>query len=284
MAVVLALLSSVLWGASDFLGGLLSRRRAAGLVVGASQAVGLVAITLVALPAGAFDDPTGYLPWAVGAGLAGLVGLVCFYAALASGTMGVVSPIAALGVVVPVLVGLARGERPETVQLVGIAVAIVGVVLASGPELAGRAGVRPVLLAAVAALGFGLALLFIAEGSRSSTLMTLVTMRATSVSVAALALVLAVRRVSGGRLERHRLRLDRPDLLLVAVIGIGDVGANLAFGLASTRDDVSIVAVLGSLYPVVTVLLARVVLRERLGSAQSAGVALALGGVALIAG
>jgi len=284
VAVVLALLSSVLWGASDFLGGLLSRRRAAGLVVGASQAVGLVAITLVALPAGAFDDPTGYLPWAVGAGIAGLVGLVCFYAALASGTMGVVSPIAALGVVVPVLVGLARGERPETVQLVGIAVAIVGVVLASGPELAGRAGVRPVLLAAVAALGFGLALLFIAEGSRSSTLMTLVTMRATSVSVAALALVLAVRRVSGGRLERHRLRLDRPDLLLVAVIGIGDVGANLAFGLASTRDDVSIVAVLGSLYPVVTVLLARVVLRERLGSAQSAGVALALGGVALIAG
>jgi drug/metabolite transporter (DMT)-like permease len=198
--------------------------------------------------------------------------------------MGVVSPIAALGVVVPVLVGLARGERPETIQLVGIAVAIVGVVLASGPELAGRAGVRPVLLAAVAALGFGLALLFIAEGSRSSTLMTLVTMRATSVSVAALALVVAVRRVSGGRLERHRLRLDRPDLLLVAVIGIGDVGANLAFGLASTRDDVSIVAVLGSLYPVVTVLLARVVLRERLGPAQSAGVALALGGVALIAG
>jgi drug/metabolite transporter (DMT)-like permease len=284
VAVVLALLSSVLWGASDFLGGLLSRRRAAGLVVGASQAVGLVAITLVALPAGAFDDPTAYLPWAVGAGLAGLVGLVCFYAALASGTMGVVSPIAALGVVVPVLVGLARGERPETIQLVGIAVAIVGVVLASGPELAGRAGVRPVLLAAVAALGFGLALLFIAEGSRSSTLMTLVTMRATSVSVAALALVVAVRRVSGGRLERHRLRLDRPDLLLVAVFGIGDVGANLAFGLASTRDDVSIVAVLGSLYPVVTVLLARVVLRERLGPAQSAGVALALGGVALIAG
>ncbi len=284
MAVVLALLSSVLWGASDFLGGLLSRRRAAALVVGASQAVGLVAITLVALPSGAFDDPTGYLPWAVGAGLAGLVGLVCFYAALASGTMGVVSPIAALGVVVPVLVGLARGERPEVVQLVGIAVAIVGVVLASGPELAGRAGARPVLLAVVAALGFGLALLFIAEGSRSSTLMTLVTMRATSVSVSALALAVAVRRVSGGRLEGHRLRLDRADLPLVAVIGIGDVGANLAFGLASTRDDVSVVAVLGSLYPVVTVLLARVVLRERLGPAQTAGVALALGGVALIAG
>jgi drug/metabolite transporter (DMT)-like permease len=284
VAVVLALLSSVLWGASDFLGGLLSRRRAAGLVVGASQAVGLVAITLVALPAGAFDDPTAYLPWAVGAGLAGLVGLVCFYAALASGTMGVVSPIAALGVVVPVLVGLARGERPAVIQLVGIVVAIAGVVLASGPELSGRAGVRPVLLAAVAALGFGLALLFIAEGSRSSTLMTLVTMRLTSVSVAALALVVVLRRVAGGRLARDRLRLDRRDLALVTVIGVGDVGANLAFGLASTRDDVSIVAVLGSLYPVMTVLLARVVLRERLGPAQSFGVAAALGGVALIAG
>lgn len=280
----LALLSSALWGSADFLGGLLSRRRPAALVVGTSQAVGLVAITLVALPAGALDDPTAYLPWAVGAGVAGIVGLTCFYAALAAGTMGVVSPIAALGVVVPVLVGLARGERPAGIQLVGIAVAVTGVVLASGPELSGRAGLRPVLLAVVAALGFGLALLFIAEGSRTSTLMTLVTMRLTSVSLAVLALVVALRRVSSGRLDRGRLRLDRRDLGLVAVVGVGDVAANLTFGLASTRDDVSVVAVLGSLYPVVTVLLARIVLRERLGPAQSFGVAAALGGVAMIAG
>lgn len=284
MAVFLALMSSALWGSADFLGGLLSRRRAAALVVGTSQAVGLVAITLVALPAGALDDPTGYLPWAVGAGGAGIVGLVCFYAALAAGTMGVVSPIAALGVVVPVLVGLARGERPSGIQLVGIAVAIAGVVLASGPELSGRAGVRPVLLAVVAALGFGLALLFIAEGSRTSTLMTLVTMRVTSVSLAALALAVALRRVAAGRLGRDRLVLDRRDAALVVVVGVGDVAANLTFGLASTRDDVSVVSVLGSLYPVVTVLLARIVLHERLGPAQSFGVAAALGGVAMIAG
>ncbi|HEY7598857.1 MAG TPA: EamA family transporter, partial [Candidatus Limnocylindrales bacterium] len=206
------------------------------------------------------------------------VGLVCFYAALAAGTMGVVSPIAALGVVVPVLVGLARGERPATMQLVGIVIAVVGVVLASGPELRGRAGATPLLLAAVAAGGFGLALLFIAEGSRSSTLMTLVTMRVTSVSVLAVALVAALRRRS-----RSRLALDRQDLWLVVLIGLGDVAANLTFGLASTRGLVSVIAVLGSLYPVVTVLLARLVHGERLGAAQSMGVAGALGGVALIA-
>jgi drug/metabolite transporter (DMT)-like permease len=278
VAVALALLSSLLWGAADFLGGTVSRRRAAALVVATSQAAGLVAVAAVAAVAGAYDDPTGYLPWAVGAGLSGLVGLVCFYAALAAGTMGVVSPIAALGVVVPVLVGLARGERPDALALVGIVVAIVGVVLASGPELSGRAGARPLLLAAVAAVGFGLALLFIAEGARDSTLMTLVTMRLTSVAALTVCLLAVLRRIAP---ERRRIR--GTDALLVVVIGLGDVGANLAFGLASTRGLVSVVAVLGSLYPVVTVLLARLVHGERLGTAQTVGVAGALGGVAMIA-
>lgn len=279
MAVVLALLSSLLWGSADFLGGTISRRRMAVLVVASSQAAGLVAIALVALLAGALDDPTGYLWWAVGAGLAGMLGLVCFYAALAMGTMGVVSPIAALGVVVPVLVGLARGERPATIQLVGITIAVLGVVLASGPELSGRAGARPLVLAALSAVGFGLALLFIAEGARTSTLMTLVTMRVTSVAVLTVALAVVVRRLVRGR----RLSLDRRDAALVTVTGLADVAANLTFGLASTRGLVSIVAVLGSLYPVVTVLLARVIHAERLGLAQTVGVAGALGGVALIA-
>jgi drug/metabolite transporter (DMT)-like permease len=279
VAVLLALLSSVLWGSADFLGGLVSRRRLAAVVVGLSQAAGLLTILVIALAVGAFDDPTGYLPWAVASGLAGMVGLVCFYAALAAGTMGVVSPIAALGVVVPVVVGLARGERPAALQLVGIAVAIVGVVLASGPELQGRAGGRPLLLAAVAALGFGLALLFIAEGSQSSTIMTLVTMRATSVTVLTVALLVALARGT----SRSVLAIGWGDLALVAVVGVGDLLANLAFGAASRRDDVSVVSVLGSLYPVMTVLLARFVLGERLGRAQTWGVAGALAGVVLIA-
>lgn len=278
MSILLALLSSVLWGAADFLGGTVSRRRVAGLVVGTSQFAGLLSIGAVALATGAFGAERDYLPWAVLAGLAGLVGLVCFYAALAAGTMGVVSPIAALGVVVPVVVGLARGERPAAVQLLGIAIAVAGVVLASGPELSGRAGARPLLLASVAALGFGLALLFIAEGSRTSTLMTLVGMRVTSVTLFTFAGLVVLARAG-----RERLALDRRDLALVAVIGVGDVGANLAFGLASTRDDVSVVAVLGSLYPVMTVLLARVLHGERLATVQTIGVAGALAGVAMIA-
>lgn len=279
MAAVLALLSSLLWGSADFLGGSVSRRHRAALVVGVSQAVGLLAVLVVAGVAGAFGDDTGYVPWAMLSGIAGVVGLVSFYAALAAGTMGVVSPIAALGVVVPVLVGLARGERPGTLQVAGIVVAIAGVVLASGPELSGRAGARPLLLAGVAAVGFGLALLAIAEGSRSSTLMTLVTMRATSVTLLVAALLVAL----GRGFPRADLRLGRADLLLVALVGVGDVSANLTFGLASTRGLVSVVAVLGSLYPVVTVLLARVLHGERLGTAQTVGVAGALGGVALIA-
>lgn len=279
MAAVLALLSSLLWGSADFLGGSVSRRHRAALVVGVSQAVGLLAVLVVAGVAGAFGDDTGYVPWAMLSGIAGVVGLVSFYAALAAGTMGVVSPIAALGVVVPVLVGLARGERPGTLQVAGIVVAIAGVVLASGPELSGRAGARPLLLAGVAAVGFGFALLAIAEGSRSSTLMTLVTMRATSVTLLVAALLVAL----GRGFPRAELRLGRADLLLVALVGVGDVSANLTFGLASTRGLVSVVAVLGSLYPVVTVLLARVLHGERLGTAQTVGVAGALGGVALIA-
>lgn len=279
MAVVLALLSSVLWGSADFLGGTVSRRRMAVLVVGLSQAAGLLTALVVAVAAGAFDDPTDYLPWAVASGLAGMVGLVCFYAALAAGTMGVVSPIAALGVVVPVVVGLARGERPSALQLVGIVIAIAGVVLASGPELQGRAGATPLLLAVVAALGFGLALLFIAEGSQSSTVMTLVTMRVTSVG--ALAVVLVVALVRG--LPARTVAVGGRDLVLIALVGVGDLLANQAFASASTRDDVSVVAVLGSLYPVMTVLLARFLHGERLGRAQTVGVSGALAGVVLIA-
>ncbi len=279
MAALLALVSSLWWGSADFLGGTLSRRRRATVVVGVSQSAGLLLALALAAAVGAFGDDRGYLPWALLSGVAGVVGLVCFYAALAAGTMGVVSPIAALGVVVPVVVGLAGGDRPDPAQLVGIVVAVVGVVLASGPVLSGRAGARPVLLAGVAAVGFGVALLAIAKGSASSTYMTLVTMRATSVTLLGVALVIALAR----GLDRADVTIPPPELGLIALVGVGDLGANLTFGLASRRADIAVVAVLGSLYPVVTVLLARVFHHERLGRLQTAGVALALAGVALIA-
>ncbi len=273
MAVVLALLSSLMWGSADFLGGLASRRRPAVAVVAGSQACGLVAISLVALTTGAGGGSTAWVPWAVASGLAGTSGLVCFYAALSSGTMGVVSPIAALGAVVPVLIGVAAGERPSGLSIAGLVLALLGAVAASGPELRGGAGTRPVVLAALAGVGFGLALVFIERGSRSDAVLTLTGMRVTSVLVFAV-LAVAVRGVGGLRLG---------DLPTLAVVGVGDVGANLLFALASQRGFLSITAVLGSLYPVVTVLLARFVLHERLTRLQQVGVLGALLGVALVA-
>jgi drug/metabolite transporter (DMT)-like permease len=272
VAAVLALLSSALWGSADFLGGTISRRLPALVVVAVSQAVGLLLVGAAALAAGAYDDPVGYLPWAVLSGLAGMVGLVCFYVALAIGTMGIVSPIAALGVVVPVVFGLVGGQVPGPEALVGIAVAIVGVVLASGPELSGRAEARPVVLAGVAALGFGVALYAIAKGSESSTLMTMTTMR--FVSVVTLGTVVLTR--------LGRPTMGAVDLGQIAVVGVGDVLANLCFGVASTKGDLPTVAVLGSLYPVATVLLARGLHGERLGRLQQMGVGAALVGVVLI--
>ena len=138
MPAVLALLSSVMWGSADFLGGTLTRRAHAVAVVAASQVLSLVLVLPFALATGAFDDPTGYLPWAFAAGVIGMVSLVAFYAALATGTMGVVAPIAATGVVVPVAFGLIGGDRPHALQLVGVGLAIAGVVLASGPEIRAR--------------------------------------------------------------------------------------------------------------------------------------------------
>jgi drug/metabolite transporter (DMT)-like permease len=281
VSALLALLSRLLGGSADFLGGILSRRIPAVLVVAASQAFGLLAVAVVAVASGAFDSPTGYVPWAIASGLTGVIGLVAFYAALASGTMGVVSPIAALGVVVPVIVGIAQGERPGPVQIVGICIAIAGVVLASGPELSGKAGVRPLVLAVVAAFGFGGALLFIAKGSRDSTVMTLLTMRVTSVTVLGIALVMIASR-SRRAGTPGAPRLGPRDLGLLAAVGVGDAAANLTFGWASTRGLISVAAVLGSLYPVVTVLMARFFLHERLGRVQTVGVAGALAGVVLI--
>jgi hypothetical protein len=130
------------------------------------------------------------------AGLVGASGLIAFYAALASGTMGVVSPIAALGAVVPVLLGLLRGETPSALVLAGLVLALLGVVTASGPELSGGAGARPVALASLAGVCFGLALIFIERGAQTNAVMTMTGMRATSVTlffVAALAL-----RTTGG--------------------------------------------------------------------------------------
>ncbi len=279
MTAVLALLSSVMWGTSDFLGGTLTRRAHAVAVVSASQVLSILVIIPVAIVGGSFADSTGYLPWGVAAGLIGMASLMAFYAALATGTMGVVAPVAATGVVVPVAIGLASGDRPSLLQLCGVGLAVAGVVLASGPEIRGveeheaRGGARSLGLALLAALGFGLVLWMLTRGGQYSVTMTLLTQRGASLAVAVV--LLAVFRNAGG--------LGRRDVPLLAMIGVGDATANALFTLASRGGLVSLVSVLGSLYPVVTVLGARFIHGERMRPVQNVGVVSALVGVALIA-
>jgi drug/metabolite transporter (DMT)-like permease len=270
---LLALGSSACWGTSDFFAGLFSRRRSPVAVVGWTQSLAFVVISAVVLTQLGNVSWTGWPLWAIGAGISGVGGLLCFYTALSTGTMGVVAPIAALGVAIPVLLGVATGDDPSPWTWVGILVAVLGVTFASGPELSGAVTARPVVLAGVAAVGFGLALFCIDRGARTSTLMTMWGMRATSVTFFVV-LALVTRRLGGMAVR------EVPALL---AIGCADLGANLLFGVASSRGEVSVASVLGSLYPVVTILLARTLLKERLRGIQKVGAVLALIGAGVIA-
>lgn len=289
VGIVLALVSSVLWGIGDFAGGTASRAMPALTVVFVSQAAGLAAAVVAAAAAGSITDPIGYLPWAITAGLAGSLGLLAFYQGLATGTMGIVSPIAALGVVVPVAVGLASGQWPSLLVGLGLALALAGVVAASGPERAAGRSLTPMVLALVAALCFGVTLLSIARGAAHSPLMTMVGMRIASVALMGVVFAVSRRRFRGpgiGGLESPpaRRRVAGRVWLLVGVAGIFDVTANLTFAVASTLSALTIVSILGSVYPAMTVLLARFVHGELLSRIQKAGVAVAVVGIALIAG
>ncbi|MEJ7707298.1 MAG: DMT family transporter [Nocardioidaceae bacterium] len=196
LAVVLSLLSSLLWGGADFLGGMVSRRFPAMVVVGWSAAVGLLMSTVVVLLVEPWHQPIGWLPWGAAAGAAGALGLISYYLALATGTMGVVAPVTSLGVVVPVIVGFIAGETPSAVVLVGMGVAIVGIVFTSGPEFTGGASATPVLIAVLAGLCFGIFFVFADHGSEDSALLTLWAMRATA--AAGFVAVAMIRRTTEG--------------------------------------------------------------------------------------
>jgi drug/metabolite transporter (DMT)-like permease len=279
VGTLFALLSSALWGTSDFLGGTASRRLPLLGVVACSEVFGLIGLLAAAALTGSFGSSTGYVPWALLGAVASAGGILAFYEALATGTMGVVAPIAALGVAVPVVVGIGQGDRPNALQAAGVVVAILGVVLASGPELRSaeksRAmAARPLLLAVAAAIGFGFVFVAIDHGARTSTVMTLVVLRS-----ACLVIIVSAAAITG----LQRLKVGVRDLPMLAVIGAFDVSANASFGYASRHGLLSLVAVLSSLYPAITVVLARTVHSERLTRVQLAGVCGALAGVALIA-
>ena len=280
MGSLLALLSSALWGTADFFGGKLSKKYAPILVLGMTQAIGLLfGITLVLLsgelfgsnPPNAFGDGGYFFAGAI-AGITGYIGLICLYAGLSTGRMGVVSPISALSAVRPLTVALVTGEVLTTAQGIGVVIAMVGAFCASGPELSQGLSPKPIFLALGAAAGFGTAMTFMAIGSESSALMTMVMMRATTFIVT---IFLVIRFRTVGNFEKSEI----PVLLF---IGVSDFLANLLLGVATNFGLVSLVMVLGSIYPIVTALLAFVILKERLHRVQYVGIVFAVAGVALI--
>lgn len=276
-AALLALMSAGLGGSGDFVGGRASRRWPALAVIWLSQFVGVVLLVLLALATRTTGQGWSYLLWGLAAGQALLLGLVAFYRALAEGKMGVVAPIAALGAVIPVIWGLTVEHEQLTVnQIAGIALAITGIVLASGPELDGPTGVRPMVLAVGAACGFGLTMLCLAEGSTSEPMLTTLAMRASLVISLTFFLAGAGRFPSLWRMKRTA----RVPVIGVAVL---NVSATLCSAYALQMGYVSLIAVLCSLYPVATVVLARVVLQERVAMLQQLGVLSAMMGVVLIA-
>ncbi|MGW7467363.1 EamA family transporter [Streptomyces xantholiticus] len=286
MTALFALATSLLWGLADFGGGLLTRRTPALTVVVASQSVAVLVLGAIVVATGGFSEAGPQLWYAVAAGAVGPVAMLCFYKALALGPMGVVSPLGSLGVAVPVGVGLLLGERPGLLQFAGIAVAVAGIVLAGGPELRGAPVQRQaVLLTLVAAFGFGAVLALIAEASTTLTglFLALFVQRVTNVTVGGAALYVSVKR--GGRAlpEDGGMRTVLRSLPALAFVGLADVAANGTYSIAAQNGPVTVAAVLANLYPVVTVLAALIVLKERLRTVQAAGAGLALVGTVLLA-
>lgn len=286
LTALFALATSLLWGLADFGGGLLTRRIPALTVVVASQCVAVVVLGVIVVSTGAWSEWGPRLWFAVGAGLVGPVAMLAFYKALALGPMGVVSPLGSLGVAVPVGVGLMLGERPGLGQFAGIAVAVAGIVLAGGPELRGAPVQRQaVLLTLLAAFGFGAVMALIAEASSSVTglFLALFVQRVTNVLAGGTALYVSVRRGAVALPEGRGMGVIRSALPALAFVGLADVAANGTYAMAAQRGPITVAAVLASLYPIVTALAARGLLKERLRGVQAAGAGLALVGTVLLA-
>ena len=293
----LALASALSWGSGDFLSGLMSRRLPLALVLLLSQGTGLPLMALVVgvrWSGGVGPGNWQFVPDALLAALFGQIGLAALFRGMAMGSISIVAPISATSAAVPVLVGLATGERPTVLQAIGVALALAGVALASlppvsndaasatgGPDALGRTEEAPAQrrmatgagFGLLAALGFGLFYVALRRASADDPFWPVLVQRAGSV-----VLLLAVSAVL-----RPRLAVTGRSAAVLALAGILDVSANVLYGAASVSGIGGLAAVVASLYPVVTVALAAVFVRERLARPQRAGVVAALAGVALIA-
>jgi drug/metabolite transporter (DMT)-like permease len=293
LGVPLGLSSGLCWGAADFFGGIQSRRLPALTVAFWSQAAGALALAAALTVLGIEGGPpvaTG-VAWGLAGGVGSGLALALFYRGLAEGTMSVVAPISACSAVVPVAAAVLTGDPPDALAGVGVLAAVTGVVLVSRTRPPTR-GERPahtqrpgrvVAMALGSAVGFGLFYVFVdagtasmagTTGSRGSPLWVIAGARASSL------LMLSMIALVG---RRSSLRWPGRRIGPVALVGVGDTGANLLFAYAATTGNLAVVGVLGSLYPVATVVLARWLLGERLSGGQNAGVVLALTGVGLLA-
>jgi drug/metabolite transporter (DMT)-like permease len=271
LTAALALAAAASWGVGDFLGGLKSRSLSPIAILIVAQPIGL-ALLAIWVAARGEGPPGSSVLWACLAAVLGTTGLVAFYRGMAAGALSIVAPIAGAGAAIPVIWGLARGDHPSGLQELGFVAAFAGVILASferrpqATRLAAGAG-----WAVIAMLAFGAYYIPMHAASHGDFLWAAFVFRLTSTTLIACAwLVLRPRRAR------------RADLPVLASIGVLDTGGNVFFAAASSRGLVSVVSVLASLYPVVTVLLARAVLHERVHRSQELGIALALGGIVLI--
>jgi len=277
IVVLLALGASTAWGVADFTAGLKSRTLGVLHVLVVGQVSGLLLIGLVVAARNTAPGGQAVL-WAIPAAFAGTLGLIAFLRSMAVGTISIVAPIVGASAVVPVAYGLARGDRPSWIQGAGVALTLSGVFAASRePSPAGGKEHRVVAgvgLALLAALGFGCYFPFMHAASDAGVFWAVLVFRSISSTVALVAFALV----------RPESTVRRADLPVLVLIGVGDVLGNVLFASAASRGLVSLVSVLSSLYPVITVALAWLVVRERLAGSQWLGVAAVLLGVAAIAG
>lgn len=277
IAIVLALVGALVYGVADFWGGMAARRAAVLVVIPVSQAAGILVLAPFAVLAGGRPD-LGSLGWGAAAGVVGGLGLIVFYRSLAGGTMSVVAPLTAVtAAAVPVLGGIALGERPAALVVVGVVAALVAVVLVSADG--GRLpDVRELLTdsatagALTAGAAFGLFFVLVSRSAPTSGLWPLLGARVASVLL-----------LTGLALRAWPRRPPRSSWPVIVGAGIGDTAANALFLVASRYGMLTVTGVLIALYPASTVLLAQTVLRERISRLQVGGLAAAAVSVALIA-
>jgi drug/metabolite transporter (DMT)-like permease len=280
LALALALGASVAWGGSDFVAGLASRRMPLLAVLVGSQVAGLALLLALLAVAGEAPPPDGAVLAAALAGIAELVGFAALYQGLARGPMAVVAPVSSAAALVPVVASLVTGERPATAAIIGMGLVLAGAALACAEREAdaddGRrrgAAAPGAALAVLAALSFGAFFVAMDTAAHEAGAAWAVALnRSTSVSVLVFAVVLM----------RPRMGFARTDVATVVSVGLLDAAANAMFAFALTQGLTSTVSVLGSLYPVTTVVLAAMVLDERVAPRQAAGVAIVLAGIGFV--